>query len=260
MEQDLAKARKAKRADESRYQPPAKVAVVGLHELVPPHRRILPASPGQLQLGGIFEAQEAWSRLWCAGDLKTLQNAAVAVVGARRVSQYGAARARKVAKGLAGAGIVVVSGLAEGVDAEAHQAAIAAGGSTVAVIGTPLDTAYPAANKRLQESIYKNHLLVSPFEPGARVFPGNFPRRNKLMAAVTDATIIVEATDQSGTLHQAAECRRLGRWLFVMKSVMDDKRVTWPARFGDYARFRVLEDLSDVLPLLATKAVQCSSK
>src|SRR5207247_10097113 len=102
------------------------------------------------------------------------------------------------------AGIVVVSGLARGVDTEALSAAIAAGGRVIAVIGTPIDKAYPAENKRLQEQIYSEHLLISQFPPGRRVYQSNFPERNKLMAAISDATVIIEAGETSGTLHQAA--------------------------------------------------------
>jgi len=73
--------------------------------------------------------------------------------------------------------------------------------------------------------------LVSPFPAGERVFRNNFPERNKLMAALSDATAIIEAGDTSGTLHQAAECVRLGRWLFIAKSVVEDPSLQWPKRF-----------------------------
>jgi DNA processing protein len=129
------------------------------------------------------------------------------------------------------AGFVVVSGLALGVDTAAHAAAIEAGGSTIGVIGTPLDRAYPAENAGLQEDIYRHHLLISPFARGERTFKSSFPKRNRVMAAVTDATVIMEASDTSGSLHQAAECVRLGRWLFIAKSVVDNPDVTWPAKF-----------------------------
>src|SRR4029077_2549969 len=101
-------------------------------------------------------------------------------------------------------------------------------------------TAYPAENKRLQEQIYRDHLLISPFASGERVFRANFPERNKLMAALSDATAIIEAGDTSGTLHQAAECVRLGRWLFIAKSVMEDSSLKWPANFKHYPNVRTL--------------------
>ena len=145
-----------------------------------------------------------------------------------------------------------MSGLARGVDTEALTAAIDAGGKVVAVIGTPIDRAYPAENRGLQEQIYRDHLLVSQFEPGNRVFQSNFPERNKLMAALSDASVIIEASDSSGTLHQAAECVRLGRSLFVARSTMEDRSLTWPAKFKDYPNVHTLSKADEVVRLLAT--------
>ncbi len=163
------------------------------------------------------------------------------------MSQNGAARARRLAKELSEKSIVVFSGLAKGVDTEALKSAMHAGGRVVAVIGTPLEKAYPAENKRLQEEIYQKHLLISQFPPNQRVFPSHFPERNKLMAALSDGTAIIEAGETSGTLHQAAECVRLGRWLFIAQAVMDDPTLTWPRKFETYERCRVLRDVTDIL-------------
>lgn len=188
---------------------------------------------------------------WCAGDVQLLKAPSVAIVGTREVSDAGAARARNIAKTLAARNVVVVSGLARGVDTEALTASMQHGGRVIAVIGTPIDKAYPAENAALQTKIAAEHLLVSQFAPGTRTFPGHFPIRNRLMAALSDATVIIEAGDTSGTLHQAAECVRLNRWLFIAKNVMDDQTLTWPARFKDYERVRTLttaEDLFAVLP------------
>ena len=188
--------------------------------------------------------------LWTAGDISLLQRKAVAIVGTRKVSADGAARARRLAKEISGADVTVVSGLAKGVDTEALSAAIEAGGRVAAVIGTPIDAAYPAENKRLQETIYRHHLLISQFVPGRRVFPSNFPERNRMMATLTDASVIIEASDTSGTLHQAAECVRLGRWLFIAKSVAEDPALSWPARFLKEERVRVLTKTEDLLAVL----------
>lgn len=188
---------------------------------------------------------------WCAGHVQLLKESSVAIVGTRDVSDAGAARARNLAKTLATRGVVVVSGLARGVDTEALTASIQHGGRVIAVIGTPIDKAYPAENAALQAKIAADHLLVSQFAPGTKTFPGHFPMRNRLMAALSDATVIIEAGDTSGTLHQAAECVRLNRWLFIAKNVIDDLSLTWPANFKDYARVRTLttaEDLFAVLP------------
>jgi DNA processing protein len=140
-----------------------------------------------------------------------------------------------------------MSGLAKGVDTVAHTSAIEVGGRTVAVIGTPLDKAYPAENSELQRAIYSNHLLISPFASGQQVFKSNFPARNKVMALLSDATVIVEASDTSGTLHQAAECQKSNRWLFIMRSVVENTAVTWPAKFLKHPKTRILSDTSEIL-------------
>lgn len=185
--------------------------------------------------------------IFYAGDLSLLKRRCVSVIGARDVSAEGAARARKVARGLAEAGVVVTSGLAKGVDIEAHRGSIAEGGKTIAVIGTPLERAYPAENAPIQMEIYSRHLLISQFRPGTRTYPSDFPKRNRLMAALTDASVIVEASDSSGTLHQAVECVRLGRWLFVMRAVAENPRLAWPKKFLKEPRVRVLASINDLL-------------
>lgn len=143
--------------------------------------------------------------------------------------------------------MTVVSGLAKGVDTAALGSAISNGGRVAAVIGTPLDKAYPAENAHLQQQIYTHHLLLSPFKEGERIFRSNFPVRNRVMAAVTDATVIIEASDTSGTLHQAAECVRLGHWLFIAKSVVEDPSLSWPARFLSSEKTVVLESPLDIV-------------
>jgi DNA processing protein len=140
-----------------------------------------------------------------------------------------------------------MSGLAEGIDTEAMRAAIAANGHIIGVIGTPIDKAYPSQNKQLQESIYKDHLLVSQFAIGERTFQSNFPKRNRLMALLSDATVVVEASDSSGTLHQAAECVRLGRWLYIARNVVENPSISWPKRFEPYEKFRILDNTADLV-------------
>jgi DNA processing protein len=177
-------------------------------------------------------------------------------VGSRKVSDKGAERARTLARRLAERGVVVVSGLAYGVDINAHTAAIESGGKTIAVIGTPVDKAYPAAHADVQEQIYRDHLLVSPFPIGSEVFPSNFPERNKVMAALSDGTCIVEAGDTSGSLHQARECIRLGRWLFIMRNNLENGSNSWAQRFvapenmADADKVRVIDSIDDIIGVL----------
>lgn len=197
---------------------------------------------------GLFRSpSESDPLIFFSGDISLLKRRSVSVIGARSVSRDGMLRANRVTRELVQAGIVITSGLAKGVDATAHQAAINAGGSTMAVIGTSVDKVYPAENAALQQEIYKNHLLISQIHKGQRTFQSDFPKRNRLMAALTDGSVIVEATDTSGTLHQAAECLRLGRWLFIMRSVVENHSLKWPARFIDNPRTVVLTSTDDVL-------------
>jgi len=231
-------------ADDRRqgYSPPTDVFTVPLSELLELSGRVAQGPTGTRLLAALEGVS-----LHTAGELHLVKRKCVAIVGTRQVSAAGAARARRLARELVAAGVVVVSGLAMGVDTEALTAAIEAGGRVIAVIGTPLDQASPAANGPLQERIAREHLLVSQFAPGSRVHPGNFPARNRTMAALSDATAIVEAGETSGTLHQAAECVRLGRWLFLARSLVEDATLTWPKRFAAQPRTVVLTETADIL-------------
>jgi DNA processing protein len=232
---------------EPAYSPPPsqQIHVTTFTDLMATTRRPAPEVEGEA--GRFQEDDDRSLRLYCAGDRALLERPCVAVVGTRKPSAMGEARARRLARELARAGVVVVSGLARGIDTQALTAAIDAAGRVVAVIGTPLDRAYPAENRRLQERIYRDHLLISQFAPGQRVFQSNFPVRNRLMAALTDATAIVEAGESSGTFHQAVACERLGRWLFIARSVADDPHLRWPADFIGKPRVRVLNATTDIL-------------
>jgi DNA processing protein len=129
-----------------------------------------------------------------------LERPAVAVVGARACSGYGALVARMLGKDLAAAGLVVVSGLARGIDGEAHRGALSAGGITVAVLGCGPDRDYPAAHARLAAEIRANGLVVSEYRPGTEPAPWRFPARNRIIAGLCAATVVVEARDRSGAL------------------------------------------------------------
>lgn len=158
--------------------------------------------------------------LFVAGDTRLFARPFVAVVGTRRASARGIASADAVARELTREGIVVASGLAAGIDGAAHRAAMLAGGRTVAVIGTPLDRCYPAAHAALQARIARDHLLVSPFEWGATVTRGSFPQRDRVLAALCEAVIVIEASDGSGTLHTVDAAVRLGRPVFIAEPAL----------------------------------------
>lgn len=231
-----------------RYEPPADARRVRFATLLAAGGRdALEAK--QLSLLDSVSKQDVdgGGRVYIAGDQSLLSRRAIAVIGARKATDIGKKRARQLGRQLAEAGVVVVSGLAEGIDTEALSGAIEAGGRVVAVIGTPIDQAYPAKNKRLQELIYREHLLISQFALGSRVFPSNFPARNRTMAALSDASVVIEASDSSGTLHQCAECQRLGRWLVIAQNVIKNPDISWPDDFIGKPKTFVLESTDELL-------------
>ena len=148
-------------------------------------------------------AKYAPNILYVCGDESLLNRGPrVAIVGSRAASADGLHRASFLAYFFAERDIVEVSGLAAGIDTAAHLGAMDAGGHTIAVLGTRLDQSYPPENAALQERIATEHLLVSQFAPGRRESPKLFPMRNRTMALLTNTTVIVEASEKSGTRHQ----------------------------------------------------------
>jgi DNA processing protein len=202
-------------------------------------------------LGTLTDVEEknAPKTLYFQGNRELLNHGPrVSVVGSRKASEEGLKRARSLARALVAHDIVVVSGLAEGIDTAAHTSALEAGGKTFAVIGTPLDTYYPKENQALQRRLELEQLVISQFPIGSAVTPKNFPIRNRTMALLTDATVIVEAGEKSGTVHQGWEALRLGRQLFLLESVASDKSLTWPEKMIHYgAHILSRENLDDVL-------------
>jgi DNA processing protein len=172
----------------------------------------------------------------------------VAVVGTRKPSVEGLARTRKLVKALLQDDFTIVSGLAAGVDTAAHTTAIEHGGRTIAVLGTPLSKAYPASNARLQREIAKHHLLISQVPVKRYSNQKNptlnnffFPERNITMSALTDATIIVEAGETSGTLVQARHALKQGRKVFILESNFRNAELKWPHTFEERGAIRVAD-------------------
>ena len=135
----------------------------------------------------------------------------MAIVGARACSPYGAQVARRLGRELAGAGLVVVSGLARGIDGEAHRGALEARGVTVGVLGCGIDRDYPAAHAELARRIRESGLVVSEYEPGVEPAPWRFPARNRVIAGLCAATVVVEARERSGALITADLALEEGR-------------------------------------------------
>jgi DNA processing protein len=145
-----------------------------------------------------------------------LARTAVAIVGARSSSPYGSQVARSCARELAAAGLVVVSGLARGIDGEAHRGALEAGGTTVALLGCGIDRDYPAAHRELATRICERGLIVSEYAPGVEPAPWRFPARNRIIAGVARATVVVEARERSGALITADFALEQGREVFAV--------------------------------------------
>jgi DNA processing protein len=151
-----------------------------------------------------------------SGEPTLLGRRAVAVVGARSCSAYGAQVARMLGRELAAAGLVVLSGLARGVDGEAHRGALEAGGPTVAVLGCGIDRDYPASNAQLSRRIEETGLVVSEYEPGVEPAPWRFPARNRIIAGLSEAVVVVEARERSGALITADFALDEGREVFAV--------------------------------------------
>lgn len=149
--------------------------------------------------------------LYVRGDVEILQKHAVAIVGARSPTVYGKQAAKKIAGELAEQHLVVVSGLARGIDAVAHEATIDAGGKTIAVLGSGIDGIYPVSNRELGERIIKNGCLLSEFSLGVPPEAFNFPRRNRIISGCSAAVVVVEAGEKSGSLITARYALQQGR-------------------------------------------------
>jgi DNA processing protein len=182
----------------------------------------------------------------------------IAVVGTRKPSPEGIARTRRLVRELVKDNFTVVSGLAAGVDTAVHETAIACDGRTIAVIGTPLSHAYPRENAELQRRIARDFLLISQvpvLRYEAQDYRMNrlfFPERNVTMSALTEATIIVEAAETSGTLIQARAALQQGRKLLILDSCFRNPSISWPQKFADKGAIRVM-DYDDIRQQLSAQ-------
>ena len=194
------------------------------------------------------DAQYPVEVLYYRGDWSLADNPrAVAVVGTRNPSEDGIRRAKKLVRHLVEDGVVIVSGLAKGIDSVAHQTALEAGGKTIAVIGTPISEVYPKENAALQAKLADEYLVVSQIPvlrymqqgiQGNKLF---FPERNITMSALTIGTVIVEAGETSGTLTQARAALAQGRQLFILESNFRNALLTWPAKYEKRGAVRVTD-------------------
>lgn len=172
----------------------------------------------------------------------------VAIVGTREASPYGIRVAERLAEACARAGLVVVSGLARGIDAAAHRAALGAGGLTVGVQGTGVDVPYPASHRTLHQALVRSGTVISEMEPGTSATPGCFPRRNRLIAALCQVTVVVEAGFKSGAINTASQALELGRTVAAVPGRIDEERSAG-ANLLIRDGAQVLTDVDDLLGL-----------
>ncbi len=196
--------------------------------------------------------------LFTAGDVSLLQNPAIAVVGTRSASPGGRNLAKQFAHRFADAGLVVVSGLAAGIDGAAHEGALEAGGDTIAVLGSGPDLCYPAQHRDLHARIAARGLLVSEYPPGTQPLRDHFPARNRIIAGLAQGTLVVEAAARSGALITAQFAVDAGREVWAVPGSIHD-----PHARGCHRLIRdgamLVESPEDVLLALApalTRAVQ----
>ena len=210
---------------------------------------------------GISDSKRPTPVLYYCGDLALLDTPRVSVVGSRTASRDGLARAARIGRELALAGITVVSGIAAGIDSSAMRSAANTQGEEgpgrlIGVIGTPVDECYPRQNADLQSYVANHDLLVSqvpfyrysiqPFKT-KRYY---FPERNELMAAISLATVIVEASDTSGTLAQARACLHQRRPLFILRSCLENESVAWPRKWIERPGVHVLDSTDQIVEVV----------
>jgi DNA processing protein len=184
--------------------------------------------------------------LFFRGDLALAQKPSVAMVGSRRASPYAINAAEHLARQLVSAGIVVVSGLARGVDSASHAAALDAGGSTIAVLGTGIDIVYPRSNRRLFRTIEERGLILSEFPPGTPPLPMNFPIRNRVISGISLGTVIVEATSRSGSLITARTAAEQNREVCAVPGPIFSAGSEGTHRLIQYGA-KLVHDANDIL-------------
>jgi DNA processing protein len=184
--------------------------------------------------------------LFYRGDLSLLQQPMVALVGSRRASPYGMNAAAHLARQLVSAGIVIVSGLARGIDAASHTAALEASGKTIAVLGTGIDLVYPRSHARLTRAIADGGLILTEFPPGTPPLAANFPIRNRVISGITLGTVIVEATSRSGSLITARTAAEQGREVFAVPGSIFSAGSEGTHRLVQYGA-KLVHDANDIL-------------
>ena len=160
--------------------------------------------------------------LYCKGDISLLNTKCIAVVGTRRPTRYGKESTYQFAASLAKSGLTIVSGLADGVDAQAHRAALDCNGKTIAVLGCGVNEVYPISNAGLYKEIIKNGLLISEYKPNEKPQSYYFPTRNRIIAGLSNGVLITEAKEKSGSMHTKNYALDYNRNIFVIPARIND--------------------------------------
>jgi len=196
--------------------------LLALHE-TKNHPFWTPADPEYPQL--LWEIPDPPPLLYHHGNLPNSlgwsEESAIAIIGTRNPSSYGRKWAKKIAKALAESGFVVVSGLAEGIDAEAHHSCLEAGGTTLAIVGTGVDKVYPAKHHQLYHEILRSGMVISEYADGTTPEKSHFPQRNRIIAGICRASIVIEAPIRSGALITAHQANDYGRDVYALPGSLD---------------------------------------
>ncbi|GGG12476.1 DNA-processing protein DprA [Paenibacillus abyssi] len=185
--------------------------------------------------------------IYVLGDERLLHAPSIAMVGTRVPTAYGRQTALKLAEQLSGAGLTVVSGLARGIDRFAHEGALRGIGSTVAVLGTPIDVVYPPDNRTLYRSIAESGLLLSEYPIGMRSHPGLFPQRNRIIAGLSLGTIVVEAALRSGSLITADQALDMSREVYAVPGPISSPKSEGANKLIKQGSAKMVTELKDVL-------------
>ena len=199
----------------------------------------------------LLEIADPPALLYCRGRTDLLDKPALALVGSRNATALGTSNAEQFARSFSAAGLTIVSGLAQGIDAAAHRGGLAGGGSTIAVLGTGIDIAYPQANAALAAEIAGRGLLLSEFPLGTKALAHNFPRRNRLISGLAQGCLVIEAALASGSLITARAAAEQGREVFAVPGSIHS-----PLSKGCHALIKsgakLVESAEDVLSEFAT--------
>lgn len=201
--------------------------------------------------------------LYIKGDLKKEDADAMAIVGARNATTYGKMVTERLSSELASYGFTIISGMARGIDTFAHRGAIAGGGRTIAVFGSGINTVYPPENRRLAEEIIESGAVISEFQPGIPPEKTNFPRRNRIISGMSVGVLVIEATNDSGSLITANAALEQGREVFAIPGNINSRHSTGTNGLIKKGA-KLVEDIEDILeelrPQLAKRDVDVLKK